>query len=229
MIIYRELASLVRDLGFSAHTLYALSNTADRHFHRVTLDKGNGEARILAVPDRLLKTVQKRINEVLLPLEEVSQYAMAYRPGTGTVFNAAPHLGTTQILKLDIRKFFDHITYPLIKNAFPESRYSEANRVLLAMMCSYRDGLPQGAPSSPAISNIIMKDFDDTVGSWCHEKGIVYTRYCDDMTFSGRFNDREVEAFVAQELRKMGFFLNARTKTAAHQGQRMLVTGINVD
>ena len=52
------------------------------------------------------------------------------------------------------------------------------------MLCYYDEGLPQGAPSSPAISNLILRDFDRTVGSWCAQRDIAYTRYCDDLTFS---------------------------------------------
>lgn len=230
MIVYRELASLVRDLGFSAHTLYYLSNNVDRHYHKVEIPKDNGDKRILHVPDSLLKSVQKRINEVLLPLMDVSQYAKAYRPGTSTVANVAPHCGREKILKMDIRKFFDHITYPQVREKiFPESIYSRNNSILLSMLCTYRDCLPQGAPTSPAISNIIMKDFDDALGEWCRDRKIRYTRYCDDLTFSGHFDAREVREHVRMQLRQMGFFVNDRKTVVAGQGQRMQVTGLTVN
>ena len=63
--------------------------------------------------------------------------------------------------------------FPLIKEkAFPDIRYSEQNRILLTFLCTYKDALPQGAPTSPAISNIIMREFDDIVGKWCEERNI---------------------------------------------------------
>ena len=68
------------------------------------------------------------------------------------------------------------------------------------MLCYYKESLPQGAPTSPAITNIIMYDFDERVGEFCAERGIAYTRYCDDMTFSGAFDEREVIDFVKEEL-----------------------------
>ena len=168
MIVYREFSSLSEDLGFSGKTLYSVSNSVTKHYHAASVPKRGGGVRELHIPDELLKTIQSRIAEKLLPLEEISPYATAYRPGGSTKINAAPHVGREVLLKLDIRGFFDSITYPMVKEkAFPAARYSEPNRILLSILCVYRDALPQGAPTSPAISNIIMKEFDDTVGRWC--------------------------------------------------------------
>lgn len=131
---------------------------------------------------------------------------------------------------MDIRKFFDHITYPMVKNrVFAAEKYSESIRILLSVLCVYVHHLPQGAPTSPAISNIIMKEFDEVVGRWCNEKGIAYSRYCDDMTFSGDFDEQEIITFVDQELRKNGFFLNHKKTVCLHDGQRKEVTGIVVN
>lgn len=230
MIVYRELSSLEKDLGFSARAMYSVSYHRGRHYHRAKVPKGNGEYRELWVPDDLLKAIQRSIAEHLLAYEAISPYAMAYRPGGGTLENARPHAGKPVLLKLDIRHFFDHIIYPMVKEAaFPAERYSEPNRVLLTMLCMYRDALPQGAPTSPAISNIIMRDFDDRVGGWCRARGIVYTRYCDDMTFSGDFAAGDVVRFVRQELGKMGLLLNDKKTVAAHSGQKKIVTGIVVN
>lgn len=144
--------------------------------------------------------------------------------------NAAPHVGKPVLLKLDIRYFFDHIIYPMVKEkAFPAERYSDANRILLSLLCIYKDALPQGAPTSPAISNIIMREFDNTVGTWCLSKGITYTRYCDDMTFSGDFEPCEVIQFVKDELGKLGLFLNDKKTVVLRDGQKKAVTGIVVN
>ena len=103
--------------------------------------------RQLSVPDRLLKSIQRKILRVLLSGQEVSPYATAYRFGGGVVKNARVHVGKAQILKLDIRHLFDSIRYSTVKElVFPPGIYSEQNRVLLTMLCYYRDALPQGAP-----------------------------------------------------------------------------------
>lgn len=230
MIVYKELSSLTNDLGVSAKVLYSLSNHITSHYYQTKILKKNGEYRELSVPNEFLKAVQKRIVEKLLVYEEVSPYASAYRYGASTVKNAYPHLNQNTILKLDIRHFFDHIIYPVVKEkVFVKEKYSEKNRILLSILCLYNDALPQGAPTSPIISNIIMKDFDNMVGEWCKEKRIRYTRYCDDMTFSGDFNYKEVISFVKKELKKMGFYLNDKKSVVAHKGQKQIVTGIMVN
>lgn len=230
MVIYRELSSLEADLGVSAKRLYALSNSLSRHYHSVSLPKKGGGCRQLSVPDEALKAVQRRIAQVLLPLMPVSPYAKAYRDCSSTMKNAAPHVGKPVVLKLDILHFFDSIRYSEVKDrAFPAQIYAEPLRILLAMLCYHGDGLPQGAPTSPAISNIILSDLDEKVGIWCRENAIAYTRYCDDMTFSGDFDPREVIAFVRTELKARGFLLNGQKTHIQRRGEQQSVTGISVN
>ena len=230
MIVYKELKTVEKALGFSAKTLYGISNNLGGHYHRVSIPKKDGSARILSVPDEALKKIQRSIADNLLAYEAVSSYAKAYKLAGGVKKNAAPHVGKAKILKLDIRNFFDSIMYSTVKDkAFPAEKYSESIRVLLSMLCYHNDVLPQGAPTSPVITNIIMRDFDDGVGSWCGERKISYTRYCDDMTFSGDFNENEIIEFISAELRERGFFLNSKKTVVARAGQRQIVTGVVVN
>ena len=230
MIVYRELSSLTADLGVSARTLYAVSNGLDRHYRKVCIPKKSGGERCLSVPDGLLRDIQRRITRTLLVHMPVSAHAMAYRFGGSTVRNAASHVGKPLLLSLDIRDFFDSILYSDVKRtAFPAEIYAEPLRVLLTILCYHRDGLPQGAPSSPAISNILLREFDDETAAWCGRRGIAYTRYCDDMAFSGDFDPEEVSASVRERLRGMGLFLNDCKTRSARVGQRQAVTGIVVN
>ena len=228
MITYKELSSLTNELGFSAHALYSASNY--KHYYKTRIPKENGEERELSVPNEFLKAIQRKIVEKLLCFEEVSPYATAYVYGGSTIRNARPHIGQPVILKLDIKHFFDSVIYPVVKEkVFPENRYSENNRILLSLICLDGGVLPQGAPTSPIISNIIMKDFDDIIGEWCQQRKIRYTRYCDDMTFSGEFEPKETIEFVRGELRKRGYFLNNKKTTIVRDGQKKIVTGIVVN
>lgn len=230
MIVYRELSSLERDLGIDAKTLYAISNNIGKHYHKVKLPKKSGGYRNLSVPDAVLKSVQKRITEVLLIHMPVSRYAKAYRYGSSTLRNAKHHVGRQVVLKLDILHFFDSIRYSTVKNkVFPEVIYAEPLRILLTMLCYYKDALPQGASSSPAITNILLYEFDEQIGQWCRERGIAYTRYCDDMTFSGDFEPAELIRFIRPELKKLGFLLNEQKTRIQRPGQRQKVTGIVVN
>ena len=230
MIVYRELSSLEQDLGISAKTLYAVSNNLGKHYRKVSLPKKSGGFRNLSVPDEVLKSIQKRIVDLLLIHMLVSRYAKAYRFGSSTLRNAKHHVGKRVVLKLDILHFFDSIRYSTVKdNVFPEEIYAEPLRILLTMLCYHKDALPQGAPSSPAITNIILYEFDEQVGQWCQDRGIAYTRYCDDMTFSGDFDPAEVIRFVRLELKKLGFLLNEQKNRIQRPGQQQSVTGIVVN
>ena len=230
MIIYRELSSLEQDLGISAKTMYAVSNNLGKHYHTVKLPKKNGGYRELSVPDPLLKSIQKQITNTLLVHMPVSRYATAYCYGSSTLCNAKHHIGKRVVLKLDILHFFDSIRYSTVKDAaFPSKIYSEPLRILLTMLCYYKDVLPQGAPSSPAITNIILFLFDEHLGQWCRERNIAYTRYCDDMTFSGDFDPAEVTILVRLELKKLGFLLNEQKTQVQHPGWQQSVTGIVVN
>ena len=230
MIVYRELSSLEQDLGIPVKTLYAVSNNLRGHYRKVLLSKKSGDYRKLSVPDEILKKIQRQIADVLLIHMPVSRYAKAYRFGSTTLKNAKPHVRKPIVLKLDILHFFDSIRYIDVKDkVFPAEIYAENIRILLAMLCYYKDFLPQGAPSSPAITNILMYDFDEAVGSWCRERGISYTRYCDDMTFSGDFDPAEVIRFVRGDLKKMGFLLNEQKTKIQRPGSQQSVTGIVVN
>lgn len=230
MIIYREVSTLAFDLGIPVKTLYAVSNSVGRHYHTVQLAKRDGGFRRLSVPDEVLKKIQRAITERLLVYMPISRYATAYRYGGGILRNAAPHAGHEQLLKLDISRFFDSILYSAVKDAaFPQEVFSEPLRVLLTMLCYHKDALPQGAPSSPAISNLVMRRFDGAVGAWCEQRGIAYTRYCDDMSFSGAFDAAELYEFVRSQLGADGFFLNESKTCLARAGQRQSVTGLTVN
>ena len=230
MVVYRELSTIERELGISAKTLYSVSNSLDRHYRAVSIPKRDGSFRRLSVSDELLKRIQRAIADKLLAYEPISQYATAYRVAVDIRKNALPHVGKPKLLKLDIKSFFDSITYSLVKEtAFPSEKYSEPIRILLAMLCYRGESLPQGAPSSPVISNIVMRDFDETVGRWCNERSVSYTRYCDDMTFSGDFDHNELIATVSEKLRSMGLFLNGKKTSVIGSEKRQSVTGMVVN
>lgn len=230
MIVYKELCTIEKELGFSSKTLYGISNNLKKHYHLVNIPKKDGGVRTLSVPDEILKSVQKAIAEKLLSYENVSFYAKAYKYNSSIIKNASPHVGKGKILKLDIYHFFDNIMYTTVKDkVFSSEKYSEKIRILLSMLCYYNDVLPQGAPSSPIITNIIMYEFDETLGNWCKERKIDYTRYCDDLTFSGDFNHEMVIEKVKSLLFSLGLKLNYKKTKVFTSSKRQEVTGIVVN
>lgn len=210
--------------------LYALSNHAQNHYSQVFIPKKNGKKRKLLIPDYLLKQVQTNILKHILVQFPVSPYATAYKSGCSTVFNAFPHLNQKLLLKLDIHDFFGSITYiDVYQKVFKSELFPPSVRTLLTHLCCYHDALPQGAPSSPYISNLILKPFDNYIGNWCKKQQITYTRYCDDMTFSGDFNPVLVKKKVQSFLMRLGFSLNPEKTHVCSQKNRQEVTGLVVN
>ncbi len=101
--------------------------------------------------------------------------------------------------------------------------------MLLTYLCTYKDFLPQGAPTSSYISNLVMKDFDETLGAYCEENKISYTRYADDMTFSGNFNPKEIIIKVRKMLAPLGLELNKDKIHVIKKSRSQNVTGIVVN
>ncbi len=225
-----ELKQLCDTLGFSKRALYCASNSIYKRYHSVSIPKANGDSRELTVPDKFMKSIQRSIVDNILRKVPTSPYAIAYKKGFCIKDNAAPHVGHHKILKMDIHHFFDGITFGQVMNkVFSLNDYSRDISVLLTLLCTFEERLPQGAPTSPYISNIIMRDFDYELGAWCEKRDITYTRYCDDMTFSGDFDHLEVIFYVRRKLLKMGFYINAKKTAIIYDGQRKEVTGIVVN
>lgn len=210
--------------------LYALSNHPERHYRTIQIPKKSGGVRTLKEPDALLKRVQKNLLHRVLEPMRVSEHAYAYRKGVSVRENAAVHLGQPEILKLDIEDFFGNITFPMVMaRAFPAELFPPPVRMLFTNICCLGDRLPQGAPTSPAVSNLVMEPFDRYMGTWCRERGICYSRYCDDMTFSGDLDAANVEGKAAAFLEAMGFSLNRKKTRRISSGRRQTVTGLTVN
>lgn len=210
--------------------LYAVSNHVEDHYRETYIPKRHGGRRKLLVPDYLLHTIQTNILKQILSKRTVSPYAKAYYPGAKIIENASPHVGAVKILKLDIKDFFENITYLMVyQQAFPAEYFPPAIRTMLTKLCCYKDYLPQGAVTSPMISNLVMKPFDEYMGKWCEERGLHYTRYCDDLTFSGEFDEKEVQNKVRSFLQVMGFELNLKKTKVLKRHHRQSVTGIVVN
>lgn len=208
--------------------LYAIANSIEDNYYIFTIPKKNGNLRKIYAPNYTLKYIQRKIVENLLLSQYISRYAKAYHKGSSLNQNAIFHIKKPIILKLDIENFFDNITY---KDVYEKVFYifPENIRVLLTNLCVYKGGLPQGAPTSPYISNIIMRDFDEIIGKWCVKNNINYTRYSDDLTFSGNIIPKEVIKKVSQELSRCHLKLNKKKICIVKWHQQQRITGIVVN
>ncbi len=210
-------------------TLYNLSNNKEKYYTRKYILKKDGTKRELLVPNYYLKQIQKNIlNNVLYGLK-VSKYVTSYLRGYNLKDNANKHINQKIVLKLDIKDFFNSIDFEAIYKALPNELFPPSVKVLLIKLCTYEDYLPQGAPTSPMLSNLVLKNFDNYIGNYCDKLNINYTRYCDDLTFSGDFNYQKLINKVRALLENMGFNLNMKKTKVIRNYQRQIVTGLVVN
>lgn len=210
--------------------LYSISNNIENNYKIYHIKKKNGKYRTIYEPSPLLKNIQKRILENILNNKKISKYAKAYHKGISLKDNASPHIKKDIILKLDINNFFENISFLDVYNScFQIEYFPKSIGMLLTYLCTYEDHLVIGSPTSAYISNLVMKDFDEEVGSWCENNNITYTRYSDDMTFSGNFNPSEVIKFVKKNLLYLNLTLNNAKTHVIKKSSNQNVTGITVN
>lgn len=211
-------------------TLYAISNRVESNYNVYKIKKHNGSYRTIYAPKPLLKSIQRKILKNILNNKEISPYAKAYHEGISLKDNAYPHMNKKIILKLDIIDFFENISfYDVYKSCFNIPYFPESVGHLLTYLCTYESRLPQGAPTSSYISNLVMKEFDTEIGEYCKSKDISYTRYSDDMTFSGDFNPREIITKVRKMLYKLNLKINNKKVHVINNSQQQNVTGLVVN
>lgn len=214
----------------SRKKMFTCVKNADCEYRCVTIKKINGGERRLYVPCPALRIYQSKILHDILAELPVSPYATAYVRGKNLAQNAAPHVKKRFVLTLDITDFFGSIRFDQVYSAAFNARYFPRQiGVMLTALCCRRDVLPQGAPTSPALSNLVMRNFDDSIGEWCTKRGVAYTRYCDDMTFSADHPLSSVYCKVKDRLTAMGFSLNERKTRFAESSSRQSVTGLTVN
>jgi len=211
-------------------TIYSISNNIEKNYKIYKIKKRNGKYRNICEPSSNLKQIQKRILTNILNNKSISKYAKAYHKGVGLKDNAILHINKEMILKLDIKDFFENISFVDIYNScFSIEYFPKSVGMILTYLCTYDNHLTQGSPTSAYISNLVMKEFDEELGNWCNLKNISYTRYSDDMTFSGEFNPSELIVKVRKMLYKLGLELNNNKIHIVHKSSSQNVTGIVVN
>jgi len=209
--------------------LYIMSNNIEKYYNKFTIKKRNGKNREILSPSSDLKRIQKKILNELLYDKRISEYAKAYKKGSGLVDNAKVHTGYKYILKLDIKDFFNSVSYVDIYNIFQEYGFSSSLCGLLSHLVTYDDYLPQGAPTSPYLSNLLLRDFDYLVGKWCTKNNINYTRYSDDLTFSMNEYNKDIIRFIRKNLYKYNLEINDDKVCVIKNSNKQKITGIVVN
>lgn len=221
------------------------------HYTYFRIAKKSGGTRLLAAPHKDLEKAQRWIFENILAKIAAEKGAHGFVKGRSTVTNAVPHKGRAIVVNIDLRDFFPSITFPRVRGLFQSLGYSPAVATVLALLCTEcprveavldgktfyvaagQRGLPQGAATSPALSNLVARKLDRRLSGLARKRGFIYTRYADDLTFScGRDKDSELGRFLASVrhiLTEEGFTINPKKFRVQRSSARQRVTGIVVN
>lgn len=221
---------LSRITNIKVEALYAMSNSQKSYYRNFQIPKRSGGFRAIDAPLPSLSFLQRWILGNVLNLVPVHPAAKAFRVGQSTFDNARFHRKQSTILKVDVKDFFGSIGEYSVFLIFKELGYSKRLSKLLAMISSLNGYLPQGAPTSGALANIYMTSFDQVIFAACKESGIRYTRYADDLTFSGsEFDTPSHLKMVDKELSRIGLSLNTKKTRVLYSHVRQEVTGLVVN
>ena len=228
---------------------FSRSTSEVTHYVRFEIPKKTGGTRRISAPMPRLKRAQRWILDNVLDKIALHDTSHDFRKQRSIVSNARPHVGAEVVLNLDLKDFFPTLEYKRIRGMFRGLGYGEAAATIFALLTSEPevdevelDGqtfyvangarrLPQGAPTSPAITNVVCRRMDARLSGAAHKLGFTYTRYADDLTFSG-----PKSADTGAMLDRIRFIAAAEgftehpTKTRVlRRGRRQEVTGVVVN
>lgn len=221
------------------------------HYQRFTIPKKPTGERIISAPMPRLKRAQYWVLANILEKISATDCAHGFVKERNIVTNAEPHVGKALVINMDLENFFPTISYRRVKGIFKQLGYSEEVATLLALVCSepatdsydldgqryyVRTGearLPQGAPTSPAISNLLCRRLDKRLRGMASKLGFAYTRYADDLTFSTTGADNKVVKQILWRARQIvsaeGLKVHPEKTHVMRKHQRQEVTGVVVN
>lgn len=231
------------------------------HYHYKWIPKRHGDYRMIESPKPRLSAIQTRILREILDLVPAHQAAHGFRRGRSCLTHVAPHVGKLVVLRMDLRNFFGSIPAARINALFKTLGYPEETAKYLAGLCTNRlparatlkipgadpgfvlpwperkklneSHLPQGAPTSPALANLCALHLDFRLTALAGKVNADYTRYADDLAFSGDESVRRkighLSTAIAAIALAEGFEVNFRKTRAMHRSDRQLLTGIVIN
>ena len=236
--------------GQLAWLTYHRGAAAIDHYQHFTIPKKSGGRRAISSPKAKLRGAQSWLLENVLAKVPVHEAAMAFRPKLNIAHNAARHAGASVIVRLDLKDFFPSITFRRVKRLFERLGFNEGVATLFALLATEAprveltlDGqkhfvavterfLPQGACTSPALTNILCQDLDVRLSGAARKMGFVYTRYADDLIFSAR-GDKAYPTALCELATKIiteeKFVVNEDKTAIMRQRGRQTVTGLVVN
>lgn len=196
------------------------------------INKKNGSKRLINEPLHQLHAIQKEIATFLLVKRYVTENSHGFELNKSIITNASNHVNKKIVLNIDLENFFPSITKNKIVNVLTsEFKLKENEADILAEMLTFKNILPQGAPSSPIISNYVCEKLDKELHKFCKSFNIVYSRYADDLTFSFEFN--KIPKLIVKDIysiiEKHEFKINTQKTRYFYKNRRQVVTGLVVN
>lgn len=189
---------LARQSGVSIDRLRWIEYNASKLYKTYSIPKKSGGERLISQPTPELKSIQRWIVRSVLSKFPISECAMAYHKGASIRKNASVHLGTSFTAHFDFENFFPSFTEEGVRLFFNTKTDLDDTDIRFCSKIVSRYGrLTIGAPSSPSLINVLMRDIDNKILYLCNKKNLIYTRYADDLNISSFdsfvLNDIEAE------------------------------------
>ena len=233
-------------LKMQSLTYFANPLISKKRYSAFEISKKNGGVRSINAPVKGLKYILKALNLILQNISEPHYKATGFVPKKSIVSNAKYHVGNHYVYNIDLKDFFHSFDRNRVKMGFMQAPFSlngtkEPLAFLLACLCTHPfevDGeqkivLPQGAPTSPTITNILCQNLDRRLNGLAKRFKVNYSRYADDITFSSQTNIFKKEDFQKELLRiiqdDQNLVLNEKKTRLQQSGYRQEVTGLTVN
>lgn len=202
----------------------------DRYYHRIEMEKKSGGTRLIESPTKELKAIQRWILRHILDKLTPSIYAKGFIKGKNLLDNVKPHQGHQYILNLDLEEFFNNVKSSHVYTLFKNIGYNNEVAFILTTICTKGGYLPQGAPTSPALSNLVCIRLDHRISTYCKKQALTYTRYADDLCVSGNkaLVLQKASFLIKEIIQDEGFSINKKKEKLLGPKVRREVTGLTV-
>lgn len=224
---FKHLALL---LGYEPSELaFYLFASEESFYTQIEIPKKSGGMRDIKIPSDKLKSIQRWILKNVLDSMEVHDSCYGFMKGKSIYDNALLHVGKECVLNMDLKDFFPSICQKDVFNIFYQRGYTKKVSYYLAKLLTKDGVLPQGSPASPKISNIVAKHMDKRLSELAKQYNAVYSRYADDLTFSGASNIKNMISIISQIIQEETFQVNEKKTRYSYYFQRQEVTGLIVN
>jgi len=226
----QDLVSTARFLGFAPQHIYYLVDEPERCYTRIQVPKNSDPTamRNLDIPISELMGVQRAINRKILSEFGLSKHVHSYVPSKSILTAARELCPGRAVLKIDVQDFFPTISFVRVLGLFRSLGFSDASSYILSRLTTYGNSLAQGAPTSPAISNLIMRGIDKRLVRLSETWELNYLRYSDDLFFhkDKNFNHPKFAGYVFKILADGGFSANLGKTTFHPRGLPRITLGL---